>query len=435
MMNNYDTRKFDVVIIGGGPAGMMSAGIAAQNGASVALLEKNSKLGQKLLLTGKGRCNITNAEFDNRKLSEKYGKEGKALLSPFSIFAPKDTISFFENLGIKTKIERGQRVFPSSDSAPDVLNALIKFLKKQNVNIIYNTTIADFKQKIDGKISYIITSDNEKIFADNYIICTGGKSYPRLGSTGDGYLWAEKLGHTISKPKPSLTPIKIKESWVKDAQGLSLKNVKLTLWQGSGQAKQNEEKSVECFGEMLFTHFGISGPISLDISKKVGALLDKGEAILRLDLKPALSALELDKRIQKDFQKFQNKLFKNSLNDLLPQKLIPIIINLSKINPDKKVHSITKEERSRLVNLLKNIKMTPKELIGFERAIVTSGGISLKEIDFKTMRSKIVKNLFFAGEIINLDGPCGGFNLQICWTTGYIAGKNAAPKNKKLKKL
>lgn len=420
-MNNYDARKFDVVVIGGGPAGMMSAGIAAQNGASVALLEKNSKLGQKLLLTGKGRCNITNAEFDNRRLSEKYGKEGKALLSPFSIFAPKDTINFFENLGIKTKIERGKRVFPLSDSAPDVLSALVKFLKKQNVNIIFNAIIADFKQKADGKISHIITSDNKKIFADNYIICTGGKSYPKLGSTGDGYLWAEKLGHTISKPKPSLTPIKIKESWVKDAQGLSLKNVKLTL--------QNGEKGAECFGEMLFTHFGISGPIALDISKKVGAILDKGKAILRLDLKPALSAVELDKRIQKDFQKFQNKLFKNSLDDLLPQKLIPIIINLSKINPDKKVHSVTKEERGRLVNLLKNIKMTPEGLLGFEKAIVTSGGISLKEIDFKTMRSKIVKNLFFAGEIINLDGPCGGFNLQICWTTGYIAGKNAALKN------
>lgn len=421
-MNNYDTKKFDIVVIGGGPAGMMSAGIAAQNGASVALLEKNSKLGQKLLLTGKGRCNITNAEFDNRKLSEKYGKEGKALLSPFSVFAPKDTISFFENIGIKTKIEHGQRVFPSSDSAPDVLNALVKFLKKRNVNIIFNTAVAGFKQKADGKISHIITADNKKIFADNYIICTGGKSYPKLGSTGDGYLWAEKLGHTILKPKPSLTPIKIKESWIKDAQGLSLKNVKLTL--------QNEKKNAECFGEMLFTHFGISGPIALDISKEVGALLEKGGAVLRLDLKPALSAVELDKRIQKDFKKFQNKLFKNSLDDLLPQKLIPIIINLSKINPDKKVHSITKEERGRLVNLFKNMKMTPERLIGFEKAIVTSGGISLKEIDFKTMRSKIVKNLFFAGEIINLDGPCGGFNLQICWTTGYIAGKNAALKSK-----
>lgn len=418
-MTDSNMQKFDVVVVGGGPAGLMVAGTAAEQGTSVAIIEKNSSLGKKLLLTGKGRCNITNAEFNKRKLAEHYGKKGKALLSPLSAFAPQDTIKFFEKIGVKTKTERGQRVFPKSDKATEVLDKLVKHLTKQNINIFTNSKVKDFVKTEDGKISHIVTNKGKKIAANSFVVCTGGKAYPKLGSTGDGFEWAEKLGHTIITPKPALTPIEIEEEWTRKTQGLDLKNIKLSAY-------QNGKKKTERFGEMIFTHFGISGPTVLDISREVGDLLEKGPVTLVLDLKPALTPQEVDKRIQKDFKKFQNKLFRNSLDDLLPQKIIPIIIKMSEINPNKQVNVITKEERAKLVKLFKELKMTVVDILGFEKAIITSGGIELKEIDFKSMRSKIVDNLFFAGEIINLDGPCGGFNLQICWTTGYIAGKNAS---------
>jgi len=409
---------FDVTIIGGGPAGMMAAGRAGEMGAKVVLLERNNALGRKLLLTGKGRSNITKAEFNSRELIKKYGREGDFLLYPLSVFGVKETIGFFEKKGLKIKTERGKRIFPQSDKASDVLAILIDYLKLGGVKIMTNSKVEKIlKQK--NRASKIILKDGREISAKNYIIATGGKSFPGTGSTGDGYQWAKELGHSISKLRPALVPLKIKESWPKMAQGLALKNVELSVF-------QNNKKKDSRFGEMLFTHFGISGPIILDLSGKIAELLEKGEVKLVLDLKPALDFQTLDKRIQSDFSKYSQKLFKNSLSDLLPQKLIPIIVKLSGIAPFKKVNVITREERYKLVRLLRGLAMTVSSLLGFEMAIVTSGGVSLKEIDSKTMKSKLIENLFFAGEIINLHGPTGGYNLQLCWSTGYLAGQMAA---------
>ncbi|MDP2864447.1 MAG: NAD(P)/FAD-dependent oxidoreductase [bacterium] len=409
-------NNFDVAVVGAGPAGMIAAGRAAELGARVILIEKNNKSGKKLLLTGKGRCNITNAEFNLRKLVENYGKNGKFLFHAFSVFGPKDVIDFFEKLGLKTKIERGKRVFPFSDNSKDVLEVLIKYLIKNKVNIIYNSEVIriDYQNR---KIKKLILK-NREIVAENYIFCTGGKSYPLTGSTGDGFKWANDLGHHVKELSPALVPIKTKENWVRELQGLSLKNVEISVFQ-----KDKKERSE--FGECLFTHFGLSGPIVLDISKKVGELLKNGEVKLLLDLKPALDFAKLDKRVQRDFKKYQNKSFKNCLTDLLPRKLIPVIVKLSNIDSEKKVNNIKREERQNLVKLLKNLEMTVEGLLGFDSAIITSGGISLEEINDKTMKSKIIGNLFFAGEIIDIDGPSGGFNLQNCWSTGHLAGENA----------
>ncbi len=409
---------FDVAVVGGGPSGMMAAARAGELGAKVLLLEKNAALGRKLLLTGKGRSNITRAEFNSRELVKKYGREGDFFLYPLSIFGVKETIDFFEKKGLKTKVERGKRIFPQSNRASDVLNILIGYLKSGGVKIMTNSEVKEIiKEK--NRISKIILSGGREILAKNYIICTGGKSYPGTGSTGEGYKLAKKLGHTINKLRPALVPLRIKEKWPKMAQGLSLKNVELTVF-------QNNKKQGSRFGEMLFTHFGVSGPIVLDLSGKIGELLEKGGVKLVLDLKPALDFQVLDKRIQSDFSKYSNKFFKNSLSDLLPKKLIPVIIELSGINPEKKVNEITRQERQKLVRLLKGLEMRVSSLLGFKTAIITSGGVSLREIDSKTMKSKLIDNLFFAGEIIDLKGPTGGYNLQLCWSTGLLAGQSAA---------
>jgi len=415
-------HEFDVAVIGGGPAGLLAAGKAAESGAEVILIEKNQKPGRKLVLTGKGRCNITNAEFNLRKLVENYGKNGQFLFHAFSVFGPKEVIDFFEKSGLKTKIERGNRVFPLSDRAEDALKTLVDYSRKNKVSILCGSKVIAIScqnHKIE-KITVKTNKRKEEIEAKNYVFCTGGKSYSSTGSTGDGFNWAKSLGHHIEKLSPALVPIRVKESWIKDLHGLSLKNVEISV-------KTGDKKQFSEFGECLFTHFGLSGPIILDISKRVGKLLASREKIkMSLDLKPALDFLKLDERVQRDFKKYRNKSFKNCLNDLLPRKLIPVILKLSGINQMKKVNDISKEERQGLVKLLKNLEMTATGLMGFNFAIVTSGGISLKEIDDKTMRSKIVDNLFFAGEIIDVDGPTGGYNLQICWSTAYLAGENAA---------
>ena len=408
---------FDVAIIGGGPAGTLAAGRAGEFCEKVILLEKNARLGRKLLITGNGRCNLTQAEFNIREMVEKFGENGKFLFSSLSAFGVKETIEFFNNRDCKTKTERGDRVFPESDKAQDVLDVLVKYMAENGVTVSCDSGVIDL-EKQDNRITRLITNKGE-IIAKNYILCTGGKSFPGTGSTGDGFKWVEKLGHHVTELTPSLTALNIKEDWVKSLQGLSLKNIEISVF-------QNDEKKENIFGEMLFTHFGISGPIILSISKNVGKLMKKGKVTLSLDLKPALDFTKLDRRLQRDFLKYQNKIYKNSLDELLPQNLIPIIIKLSGIDPDKQVNSITKEERNRLTNLLKSMNMTVISLQGFEHSLITSGGVAIKEIDPKTMRSKLIENLFFAGEIIDVDGPTGGYNLQVCWSTGYVAGENAA---------
>lgn len=406
--------KYDVAIIGGGPAGMMAAIQAGQNKLSVVLLEKNKKLGIKLLATGKGRCNLTNNTEDIKKIIAEYGPNGKFLFSSFNKFGVKETIAFFEQNGLKTKTERGNRVFPLSDSALDVLNVLIKILEKNKVEIKTSRAVKKLIKK-GGKIEKAILENNEEIIAENYIICVGGKSYPLTGSTGDGYEWLSKLGHTIATPSPALSPVITKEKIVKELEGLSLKNVEISLY-------KNNKKTDSRFGEALFTANGLSGPIILDMSKKIRENLPNARLVI--DFKPALDFKQLDQRIQKDFNESKNKLFKNSLKNLLPQKLIPVIVKLSKINPDKQVNEISKEERKKLIHLLKEFALTASDLIGYDKAIITSGGVSLNEIDPKTMRSKIISNLYLAGEILDLDGPTGGYNLQVCWSTGYIAGSS-----------
>jgi len=414
---NKKEEKFDVAVIGGGPAGMLAAGRAGELGAKVVLIEKNSSLGRKLLITGKGRCNITQAEFDDKEFVKTLGKNGKFIFSSLAAFGPKEIIEFFEKRKLKIKTERGGRVFPMSDKAQDVLDVLSKYLKENKVEILTGQEVLGFEVK-DKKIKSI-KFKNKNILAKNIIIATGGKSYPATGATGDGYGWAKDLGHTIINPAPALTPIKIKEDWVKDLQGLSLKNVQINIF-------QNNKKQDARFGEMLFTHFGISGPIVLDVSKKIGELLTEGEAEIQIDLKPALDFSNLDQRLQRDFKDNIKKDFINYLPELLPQKLINTLINLSGIDPRKKINFVTKEERKNLVKILKGLKLTVTEVVGYNQAIITSGGVSLKEIDSKTMRSKIIGNLYFAGEIIDLDGPTGGYNLQISWSTGYAAGSYAA---------
>ena len=416
---NKDQQKFDVAVIGGGPAGMMAAGKAAENGASVVIIDRNKTLGRKLLITGKGRCNITQAQFDSKEFIKELGKKGKFLFSSFSQFGPEEVIKFFEERGLKTKVERGGRVFPISDRAEDVLKILSEYLKKNNVRMLLGREVFGFKTK-KGKIESVKLKE-ENILADKFILAVGGKAYPITGSNGDGYSWAKDLGHTIINPEPSLVPVKIKEDWIKDLQGLSLKNIQINIF-------QNNKKIDSRFGEMLFTHFGISGPIVLDASKKIGELIKEGEVIIEIDFKPALDFVQLDKRLQRDFEENRNKDFKNYLPDLLPQKMIETFLKLSGIDPHQKLHFISKEERKKILHLLKEMKLTVGSLLGFDQAIVTSGGVNLKEVDSKTMQSKIVDNLYFAGEILDLDGPTGGYNLQICWSTGYAAGMCVASK-------
>lgn len=413
--------KYDVAIIGGGPAGLMAAGKAGELGASVVLIEKNHQLGIKLAITGKGRCNITNKGDSPKEMIEKYGKNGKFLFSAFSKFGPDEVIDFFEKNKVATKIERGGRVFPKSDKSAQVISALSNYLKNFEVDIKIDTRVKKFI-KDGNRIEKILLTNGKEIFADKFIICTGGKSYPETGSSGNGYVWAKDLGHKIITPSPALVPIILKGDIPEKLEGLSLKNIAISLY-------KDHKKIDSQFGEAIFTRKGMSGPIILNMSKKIGVSLSStGKSKLKIDFKPALDFPKLDKRIQRDFQELNNKIFKNSLDKLLPQKLIPIVIELSKIAPDKKVNTITKEERKTLLHLIKEFTLKIESLDDFKKAIVTAGGISLKEIDSKTMKSKLIENLYFAGEILDLDGPTGGYNLQICWSTGYLAGESAGKK-------
>lgn len=404
-----------VIVIGGGPAGIMAAGIAAGRGRDVILLEKNSKLGKKLLISGKGRCNITN-DTDVEGLIENTPGNGNFLYSAFYTFSNQDLIDFFNQKGLRTKVERGGRVFPESDSSRDVLNTLMDFLKSNGVKINTEATVTEILAQ-DNKVTGVRLSDGSIIEAESVILAVGGMSYPGTGSTGDGYDMVRKLGHTVTPLKPSLVPLITQEEWIKDLQGLSLKNVSVSFRNRNGKEIYND------FGEMIFTHFGVSGPVILSASRHLLSY-DFKNIEMSLDLKPALTLEKLDERVQRDFDKYSRKQYKNSLDDLLPQKFIPVIIELSEINPEKPVHQITKEERKRLVTLLKSLKITVIGARPIKEAIVTAGGVKTSEINPSTMESKKIGGLFMAGEVIDVDAYTGGFNLTIAFSTGYLAGLN-----------
>lgn len=400
-------------IIGGGPAGIIASGFAGSRGKDVTLIEKNNQLGKKLFITGKGRCNITNAT-DIENFFENIVTNSNFLYSSFYSFNNEDIIKLLESHGLDVKIERGNRVFPRSDKSNDVLKTFKKFLNVNNVKISLNKEVTSIKS-LKEKFIIKFNDGSENIF-DKLIITTGGKSYPLTGSTGDGYRFAKNMGHSIEPLKPSLVPLEIKEDWIKELQGLSLRNVSLKTFVDNKQIHEE-------FGEMIFTHYGISGPIVLSTSNYINKWENK-DIKLHIDLKPALSNEKLDKRILKDFQIYRNKQLKNGLNDLLPKKIIPIIIKQTAIDDEKPIHQITKLERDKIVNEIKNLTLTFKNLRPIEEAIVTSGGISTKEIDPSTMESKLLPGLYFAGEIIDVDGLTGGYNLQIAYSTGYLAGMN-----------
>lgn len=402
-----------VLIVGAGAAGLMAGAIASQNGNNVILLEQNNTVGKKLKITGKGRCNLTN-NCSNDEFLKNIINNRKFLFSTISKFSPQDTIDFFEKNGLKLKTERGNRVFPVSDKAQDVVDTFKKILKKNNCKILYQK-VKDLLVE-NSTCTGVICENDEIIKADSVILATGGVSYPLTGSTGDGLKFAAKLGHTIKPLKPSLVPLVCKQNFCKELQGLTLKNVSIKVFENS----KNKEIYKD-FGEMIFTHFGISGPIILSASCHLKNIYPEKYS-LKIDLKPALDNTELDKRILKDFEKFSNKNFINSLSNLLPKKLIPVIVGLSEIDPDLKCHQITKEMRSNLVHLLKNLTLDISGFRSIKEAIITSGGISTSEIDPKTMESKLIKNLFFAGEMIDVDAYTGGFNLQIAFSTGFLAG-------------
>ncbi|MBU3194973.1 NAD(P)/FAD-dependent oxidoreductase [Clostridium algidicarnis] len=398
-----------VVVIGAGPAGLMAALKASENNI-VYLIEANEKIGKKLYITGKGRCNVTNAK-DISDFFDYIPGNPEFLYSSLYTFNNLDVMNYLESLGVPLKVERGDRVFPASDKSSDIIAAFNKELIQKNIKIILNSKVKDFLYT-NKLITSVVLQSGEEIKADNFILCTGGVSYPQTGSSGDGYRFAKKLGHNIIKAKPSLVPIEIKEEWIKDLQGLSLKNVELSVI-------KNNKTIFKEFGEMIFTHYGISGPIVLTSSRYVN---NKESYKIKIDLKPSLDINTLDNRVQKDFIKYINKDFKNALIDLLPSKLIDVIIMLSGISPEKKVNTITKDERKTLVNLLKNIEVNVKGLRSIDEAIVTAGGIDTKEIDSSTMKSKIIDNLYFAGEVIDVDAFTGGYNVQIALSTGYLAG-------------
>lgn len=407
-----------VIVIGGGAAGMMAAITAARKGLRVTLIEKNEKLGKKLFITGKGRCNITNAG-DSEDLFNSIVTNKKFMYSSLNGFSNYDVLGFFDELGLPIKIERGNRVFPESDHSSDVIAALNKELRRQKVDVRLNTVVKDIIVK-DNRACGVVTvfgNVEEKIDADYVIVATGGNSYQSTGSTGDGYRFARKLGHDVTSILPALVPFTVKEEWEADLQGLSLKNISITVYDGQKELYSD-------FGEMLFTHFGVSGPVILSASSFVAGKLKGRNLKLVIDLKPALSFEQLDERILRDFDEEKNKAFKNSLDKLLPKKLIPVVVMLSGIDGNKKVNEITRTERQKLVKLLKEFELTLTGLRGFNEAIITQGGVNVKEINPGTMESKIVKNLMFAGEVLDVDAVTGGFNLQIAWSTGYAAASH-----------
>lgn len=404
------------IVIGGGAAGLLAAAACAKKGHSVTLIEKMPRPGRKLMITGKGRCNITNAAFDMETLMENIPRNGRFLYSAFSNFMPYDTIALIEELGVPTKIERGNRVFPVSDKAVDVVDALVHYARNCGVHFMHGTVS---RLELNAEHTYVqavLLEDGTRLVCDSVAVCTGGCSYPATGSTGDGYRFAQQAGHRITDIQPSLVPLVCSDNFIPDLQGLSLKNIQIHLL-------RNGKEVYTDFGEMLFTHYGVSGPVVLSASSHLRSLTD-ADYVLSIDLKPALDFDVLDKRLQRDFSQLQNKDFINALGGLLPRKLIPVFVKRSGIEPSKKVNQLTREERHALVMLMKNFTVRLSGFRPVEEAIVTSGGVDVKEVNPKTMGSKLVNNLYFAGEVLDVDGYTGGFNLQIAFSTGVLCGQN-----------
>lgn len=418
---------WDVVVIGGGPAGMMAAGRAAERGAKVLLLEKNGSLGKKLLITGGGRCNVTNAEFDNRKLLAKFKESNKYLFSAFSQFSVQETLDFFHLKNMDTKVEALQRVFPVSNKAQSVWNVLVDYMKEGNVTVKTKSVVTGFETDNSQKrVTAVHVKGSGLLHAKHFILATGGKSHPETGSTGEGFDWLKNIGHTIIENNAALVPVTIKDTWVKKLQGVTLPNAKLHIVTDSLSKDTNSQaiKKSKNSGRILFTHFGISGPTVLNASRDIGELLKYGDVFLSIDTLPEPDHGKLNAKLQELFRIDGNKKIKNSLSSLLPSALVPILTELSRIDQEKFGHSITREERLALIQTIKGLRMQVKGLLGAEKAIVTSGGVKLDEVNFKYMNSRLFSNLFLIGDVLNIDRPSGGYSLQLCWTTGFVAGNS-----------
>lgn len=426
MVKKLKPSFYDVVIIGGGPAGLMSACIASRNSKKVLLIEKNEIMGKKLLLTGGGRCNITNAEPDHRKFVSKFGKKGNLLFTPFSIFGVDDSIRFFEELGLKTKIEEGHRVFPESDNSIDVLGTLVKCAKNNGVEFMLEAEVSHIKKNKD-KIESIILGNGNEIKAKSFILATGGKSHPETGSTGDGLLWLKEIGHNVITSNPSLVPISIKEGWISELSGITLDDVGVSVYQG-------DKKVINKKGRVLFTHTGLSGPTILNMSKDIGELLDyssrglssgNSEVKVCIDFFSKTGLDVMHKMLLDIFEKNKNKKIKNIIFPEVPSQIFIKILDVLSIGPDWNVNEVTREERFNILEKFRKFDLTVKGLLGYDKAIVSSGGVDLNEVDLREMKSKLYENLFFVGDILDFDRPSGGYSLQLCWTTGYIAGKSS----------
>lgn len=409
--------RYDVIVIGGGAAGMMAAGIAASKGRRVLLIEKNKKLGEKLSITGGGRCNIANAEEDERLLLSHFGDAANFLHSPFSQSGLKETIEFFDSIGVPTMTEARKRMFPQSQSAEDVTAALFKYVKAQGVVVKVGLPVARIHAS-NGHIESVLMGGKE-YEADSYIISTGGVSHPETGSTGDGFRWLRDLGHTVTDPTPTIVPLKVKDAWVKSLAGITIPDMKMTVF-------VNGAKKLALKGNVLLTHFGISGPLILNAAGKVSDLMQEGEVTAAIDAFPSMDLGILDKHIASIFDQHKNKELQNVFRHIAPAGTADALLSLiPNIDRDKRVHSVTKEERRRIAELLKALPVTISGLMGLSRAVVADGGVALTEIDMKTMRSKVCKNLFVIGDLLNIKRPTGGYSLQLCWTTGFVAGQNA----------